>query len=419
MSISKTEKLGPLSTWMLAAGGMVGGGIYVALGVVIGASGQWAWLSFLIAGLFALCSAVSYAALTTHFNSQGGAFDFFEEEKHKHRGGTLAWLLIIGYILTISVYAYAFGNYIAYAFQFNEMITRLLSLSVISALITLNLLGVSKIKVVEIVIVTLNLLILLALAFTGLLNWDGAQLSAGIEAKPISHALIGAAVIFMSYEGFQLLTYDYDDMEKPQKWFLPILTSATVIVILIYIAVCLGATMISGAGEITSGKSVALSIVAQEKAGIAGLIALTLAAAFATSAAINSTLYSTAKLTQKVANENELPNWFGHTNANGMPDRTIILIGALAATFSMFGSLSSLVEAASLIFLITFGFVNIIGFKELKALKKIVAAIGVILCIPILITLIYELWSQNLYAFIGLLIFSFFIIGIRRFSKGT
>ena len=57
-------RLGPVAVFALAAGGMVGGGIYVALGVVVKASAQWAWLSFLIAGLVAVSSAFSYARLS-------------------------------------------------------------------------------------------------------------------------------------------------------------------------------------------------------------------------------------------------------------------------------------------------------------------------------------------------------------------
>ena len=48
----KQGKLGFVATWALAAGGMVGGGIYTALGVVIAVAAQWAWLSFAIARYF-------------------------------------------------------------------------------------------------------------------------------------------------------------------------------------------------------------------------------------------------------------------------------------------------------------------------------------------------------------------------------
>jgi len=39
------------ATWSMAVGGMVGGGIFSTLGVVVGIAGAWAWLSFAAAGL--------------------------------------------------------------------------------------------------------------------------------------------------------------------------------------------------------------------------------------------------------------------------------------------------------------------------------------------------------------------------------
>ena len=64
MGKNSDGKLDSLSVWALAAGGMVGGGIYTVLGVVIAVSAQWTWLSFVLTGLIAIPSAYSYVFLT-------------------------------------------------------------------------------------------------------------------------------------------------------------------------------------------------------------------------------------------------------------------------------------------------------------------------------------------------------------------
>ena len=79
--------------WTLAAGGMVGGGIYTALGVVIAVSGQWAWLSFAISGLLAIITALGYSKLSNHFEESGGAFRFLREINQKGIAGSLYRLL--------------------------------------------------------------------------------------------------------------------------------------------------------------------------------------------------------------------------------------------------------------------------------------------------------------------------------------
>lgn len=372
---TEDSTIGPVRTWALAAGGMVGGGIYIALGVVIEAAGAWSWLSFLIAGIAAVITAGSYGALTNRFHEAGGAFDFLERLDRKGFAGSLSWLLILGYMLTIAVYAHAFGGYVAHGVGGGDLVIRGCSIGIVAALVLLDLAGAGKLTAVEVVIVTANLLALLVLAGAGLVDWDVDALSRGIEERPPTAAFLGAAVIFVSYEGFQLLTYEYDDMDQPEGWFTPVLVSAATFVVGVYVAVALGATMISGADSIVQNKGVALSVAAQKAFGTPGLIAMTVAAACATTAAINSTLFSTAKLAGRVADDGELPGWFGHRNGEDIPDRAVIVVGVVAAVLAAFGSLSALVEAASLVFVGTFLVVNLVAVKT-DALPAWLAGIG-------------------------------------------
>lgn len=372
MTGKKIEKsLGVLRVWALAAGGMVGGGIYIALGVVISASGQWAWLSFFLSGLIACITAYSYAFLSNKFEKSGGAFEFLEEVHYEKLAGTLSWLLIVGYILTISVYLYAFGHYLAYAFGGGEFLIRVVGIIAGILLILLNLMGLGKMTFVEVIIVTGNLGILLLLAFWGIGHWDLLQLTSGIEPRPPWTALIGAAAIFVSYEGFQLLTYEYEAIKNAKKTFVPVLVSAAIFVVFCYVLVTIGATMLSGALTLVEQKEIALSVIAKQSFGQTGLIVMTFAAVCATSAAINSTLFSTGKLAVRISENKELPSWVAHKNAQDVPDRPIILIGVTAIILATLGSLSTLVEAASLIFIVTFIVVNFIAAKEMPHWKCI------------------------------------------------
>ena len=71
--MSDGQKMGFNATWSMAVGGMVGGGIFSVLGVVIAIAGQWAWLSFVLAGLLALATGDSYTRLTTRCGSPAWA----------------------------------------------------------------------------------------------------------------------------------------------------------------------------------------------------------------------------------------------------------------------------------------------------------------------------------------------------------
>lgn len=75
MSQSKS-KLGFNGTWSMAVGGMVGGGIFSTLGVVVEIAGSWAWFSFVVAGLIALTAGYSYVKLAEHYGEGGGGSYF-------------------------------------------------------------------------------------------------------------------------------------------------------------------------------------------------------------------------------------------------------------------------------------------------------------------------------------------------------
>jgi amino acid transporter len=100
--------------WSMAVGGMVGGGIFSTLGVVISITGKWASLSFLIAGLLALGAGYSYVKLAILYRKGGGSFTFLREINAEGLAGTLAWILIVGYVLTNAVYAFTFGEYLGH-----------------------------------------------------------------------------------------------------------------------------------------------------------------------------------------------------------------------------------------------------------------------------------------------------------------
>ena len=63
----------PPSLLMLyALGTTLGAGIYVVIGEIIGAAGQWAPLSFALAGLVAGLTGASFAELSARCPSSGG-----------------------------------------------------------------------------------------------------------------------------------------------------------------------------------------------------------------------------------------------------------------------------------------------------------------------------------------------------------
>lgn len=402
------------ATWAMAVGGMVGGGIFSVLGVIIQSTGQWAWLSFVVAGIIALMSAHSYSQLSIKFSEGGGAFTFLREINHKGFAGSLSWILILGYILTLSVYAFTFGHYVATVFDMGPWLPRVLGLAIITLLTIINLKGVSNTSTFEIITVYGKVLVLLGLAGYGLAEWSPDQLTKGIDPKPWHAAIIGAGTIFMAYEGFQLLSYDYADLKKPNKTLPKATIWAVLAVILVYILVTLGTTMIVGAETLIEKKEVALSVAGKNIMGITGLIIVTIAAAFSTGSAINATLFSTARLMESVAEKKDLPNLFVKENNENIPYYALLTIAALASVLAVIGNLNSLVDAASIIFLFTFGTVNFIAFQQNVKFKWI-SMTGALLCALAIVADLIEKIGKTPYAIIGLLVISLSLFIFRPY----
>ncbi len=390
----ENKKMGFNATWSMAVGGMVGGGIFSVLGLIISIAGQWAWLSFLIAGIIALISAYSYSQLSIKYQKSGGAFTFLNEINHEGIAGSLSWILILGYILTISVYAFTFGHYVAHVFNLGDWFPRLLSFSIIAILALVNLRGVSDSSNLEIFTVWGKLFILLGLSLFGVLHWNPQQLTQGIEPKSWDVALFGAATIFIAYEGFQLLSYDYEDIKKPTKTLPQATISAVIAVICIYILVAVGATMLVGAETLIEEKEVALSIAGKQAFGMTGLILVTIAAAFSTGSAINATLFSTSRLMETVAKKKDLPDIFIKENKSRIPYFAILIIAGFSAVLSIIGSLNALVDVASLIFLFTFATVNYISFQQ-KMKNRWLSLIGAIACVIAILISSYTQLQNN------------------------
>lgn len=402
------------ATWSMAVGGMVGGGIFSVLGVIIQSAGQWAWLSFLLAGIIALISAHSYSQLSVKYNEGGGAFTFLRKIDHDGFAGSLSWILILGYIFTLSVYAFTFGHYVAHVLNAGIWLPRVLALTIIGILTIVNLKGVGKASMVEIVTVYGKLIVLVGLAIIGLLAWSPEQLTSGISPKPWHVAIIGAGTIFMAYEGFQLLSYDYDDLKRPNSTLPKATTWAVISVIIIYLLVTFGTTMLVGAETLIEKKEVALSIAGKKALGTFGLIIVTIAAAFSTGSAINATLFSTSRLMESVAEKKDLPHLFAKENSSDIPYYALLTIAGFAALLAIIGSLDSLVDAASIIFLFTFGTVNFIAFQQ-KVKLRWISFLGASACGVAIIADILEQIDKIPYTITGLIIITISIFIFRPY----
>ncbi|MEN7536071.1 APC family permease [Aurantiacibacter flavus] len=373
---AQRRALGVGGAWAMAVGGMIGGGIFSTLGVVISVAGQWAWVSFLLGGIVALASGHSYSALTRQIGEPGGSYAYLRALGWDRSATAVAWVLVAGYTLTVAVYAVTFGSYAANAFGAPHWVALAAALAAIAALAGINLWGASESTVFELIAVTGKLIILLGLALLGLWHWAPEKLMLE-TSQPVGlgHALVGMGVVFMAYEGFQLLSYDYDEMRNPARTIRIAMPLAIAMTTMTYIVVAVGAGMLAGADQIVEHEEVALAIAGREALGLAGFIAVSVAATFSAGSAINATVFATARLADQVAQDGEMPALFAKRDRHNVPWAGTVLISAVAGVFVLLGGIEQLVEGASFVFLLIFALVNWIAI-HLRAGNRAISIVG-------------------------------------------
>ncbi len=385
------SKLGLREACAMAIGGMIGGGIFSVLGVTVDLAGHLAFASFLLGGAIAMLTARAYARLALHSGRSGGPFAYLREEGHEGAAAWVAWLLIAGYVFALAVYAFTFGHYVAHALGAPTAIARLLSLAILGTFVAVNLRGVTASGLTEDIVVAVKLLVLGGISLVGF-GMLSADRLAPLGDQGLLGVLLGASLIFVAYEGFELLPYDYDDIERPRRTLPRALYISVALVTLVYVAVTLASQMLVPDRLLTAQKEVAFAIVGKQALGAFGLWAATVAAAFSTASAINATLFSTARLIRDVSAAAEMPAALGHER-KGLPATAIVSIALVGGAFSLLPGIVEVVAFGSLAFLLVFALVNLLHARHtaVPGWDRGLAYLGGAACCAAALGLLYQL----------------------------
>lgn len=383
------EKLSLREANAMAIGGMIGGGIFSVLGVTIALAGHLAFLCFVVGALIAALTAHAYARLATACGRSGGPFTYLRTAGHPRAGAWIAWLLIVGYMFALAVYAFTFGHYLANALGAPATVARLASIAILALFVSINLRGVVTSGLVEDAVVFAKLAILGGIATIGLGEFSGSRL-APLDDEGLLGIFLGAGVIFVAYEGFELLPYDYEDIDRPKRTLPRALYFSVAAVALTYVLVTLGSQMLVPDAAIVRQKEVAFAAVGQEALGSFGLWVATCAAVLSTASAINATLFSTARLVRDVGAAGELPEVVARERA-GLPVAAIIGLAATGAAFALLPGITELVSFGSLTFLAVFGLINLLHARRTaeRRVDRRLAYVAAAGCLAAAVGLVY------------------------------
>lgn len=404
----------------IGIGGMVGGGIFAVLGLAVSLAKGGTPAAFFFAGIIALLTAYSYAKLSGKYPEQGGTVNFvYQQFGNKIFGGGINNLLWLSYIVMLALYSSAFGSYAAQLIHLTgnkKLDIHIFQSSIIAIALLINYFSIKLVGEIESVSVFVKLLILLVFVGVGFYGFhihpeNLHQLNPQNWESPLL-LLTGGMVIFVAYEGFELIANSIADLENKEKNTGKAYFGAVGFVVVLYILIAIVTVGTLPFQEIASAKDYVLAKVAEPTMGQIGFTIMAITAMISTFSAINATVLGSTRVNFDIAKEDELPRYFSR-KLWGKPIG-LIITALLSITLVNILNLTSISIAGSAGFLLIFTVVNFIGFKMYKELKsrRWLHLAGFIACGLAYITMLVEQFQGNkkgVIVSLGIVLFCFIL----------
>lgn len=338
-------------------GVMVGAGIYVLVGTVIGHAGIWAPLAFLLAGLVALFSALSYAEFATRLPEAAGQAAYIEAGFSSRGLGMLAGLAIV---LTgvISGAAVLRGG-VGYLSTFVDWPEPLLIAIFGAVLAVIAIIGVLESLALIAVLTVIEVVGLLAVVGAGFLGPPGPDWSGFSDLTPPSMAGIAAAfsLSIFAFIGFEDLTNMAEEAREPSRTMPRAILLALFLTSALYILVSLAAVRAASHADLSSSEQPMALIWQQATGTSAGFLS-----AIAVAAALNGVLAQivmASRVLFGLGRRSKMLAGFAKTHPRfETPARATLLVGAGLLAAALLLPVETLAEAAATVLLAVFVAVN-------------------------------------------------------------
>jgi amino acid transporter len=393
---------GKLSLWeavALAVGTMIGAGIFSVLGVGAQICGQNLPLAFALAGFITLLVAYSYAHLGRVFVSNAGPIEFIIQAFGDRLFiGVLAFLYWFSFVVSISLFAKAFSYYL---FALLHIPATPLEMAVAEAAIiafftALNFFGAKAVGRVEFFIVLIKVFILLLFVAVGIWSIHPDWLKPDLSGEGILKTLFAAAVLFLTYTGFGVITNASENIENPHRNVPRAIYISIFLVGLIYVGIAVVTIGNLPLTELLKAKEYALAEAAKPFLGNLGFTLLSIGALISTSSALNASLYGGANVAYVFAKKGELPEIFERRVWFGEPEG-LYITALLAFLFATLFNLEGIASLISFAFLVIYWFVLLSHRRLIGRVggNPWIPTVGLFLITAVALLLFYYQYQSN------------------------
>lgn len=397
-----TKKIGLREAMSIGIGGMVGGGIFAVLGLAVALAKGGTPVAFLFAGLIALITSYSYVKLSLAYPDRGGTVKFINQGFGITTfSGGVNNLLWVSYIIMLALYASAFGSYAPNLWELtgNKTLDFHIFASLIIVIATaINYYSIRVVGIIESYAVIIKLLILLSFVVIGIYGLIGnanlGQLAIDKWEAPFK-LLTGGMVIFVAYEGFELIANAAPDIKNPKVNIPRAYYFSVIFVILLYFVIAIITVGSLPFSAIATAQDYVLAEAAKPMLGQVGFSIITVAALISTFSAINASLYGGSRVSYEIAEDDELPYELTRKLWNQPIGLMITALATLVLTNTL--KLESISTTGSVGFLLIFAVVNFVGLKLSHNIQgnRLIPFLGFALCSFALLALLVQQYSSD------------------------
>ncbi len=349
--------LGFLEAYTIGVGTMIGAGIFVLPGIVANNAGPAGMISFVIAGVVSLLTALSLSELATGMPKAGGSYYYVNRAMGSFFGSIVGWSMWAGLMFATAFYMLGFGQYLTYFY--GEIPVALSALIMAALLVIINYRGVKEVGNFQNIIVILLIGFILVFVVFGMFNIDWAVFR---PFNPEGWGAVAAtsATVYVTFIGFEVIATSAEEIKNPGR-NLPLSMIASVLTPMIfYVLVMLISTGVLPVGELAASY-IPVADVAGEYLGVLGALMMVIGAVLATVSSANASILSAARVNFAMGRDKILSSWLNRIHANyRTPFRAILLTGAVILGLIAFGvGIETLADVASFSFLVTYALVHI------------------------------------------------------------
>lgn len=365
----------------IGLGAIIGAGIFVVTGVAARIAGPAFIVGLLIAGVAAACNALSSAQLAAAYPQSGGTYEYGYRVLSPRLGFAAGWLFLVSKLAAAGTVALGFGASVAALWP--GVSGRVAGVIAAVVLTGANYVGIKKAGRFNTAVVGISVSVLVVFIVAGLPAFRPSNLSPFAPAG-IRGVLEAAALLFFAYTGYARVATLGEEVHEPRRTIPRAIVIALAISFVLYVAVSLIAVGAIGAEAMGRGSSpLQAAAAAFPTKGIDKVVGV--GAMTAMLGVLLSQVFAISRMVFAMARRRDLPRALEHIHpAYAVPERAVLLAGAVIVVVALVGTLTWVVAAATFTILIYYTITNLAALRmpiEKKLYPNWIPVLGLAFCV--------------------------------------